>query len=322
MQLPKADLEHAVRVLAATRAIDARRKLAPFEWYVPHAKQLQFHKARQEVRALFPGNRFGKSSAAGMEAQWFCTRTHPYRPNPSEPGDVIWACPSFDQFEGLLPDLRALVWGTKPKWYKGDHILEFHGGGRLWAWSRDRAWDVLKGLNPALIVFDEDALAALWNESKARGYGRQETAKIITNTPTEAMGTWMETEVYRPWLEFHRERGYTEAEANALQLHPGLFVITVGGIGDNPSLVHLVEKFRTTKWEGGDDEWHVRNFGGFRYIGARGVFDSAGLKHLMELVRRGGAGERGSMVITEEIEHEAGGDAAQGPEGPEIRFHA
>lgn len=317
--ISKADLEQAAKVLATHRAIEARRRLAPYEWYEPHPKQLQFHQAQHEIRALFPGNRFGKSAAAAMEAQWFCTRTHPHRFNPADPGDVIWACPSFSQFEGLLPDLRALIWGTKPKWHKGDNILEFPNGGRLWAWSRDRAWDVLKGLNPAAIIFDEDALAALWNESKARGYGRQETAKIITNTATEAIGTWMETEIYRPWLEYHRERGYSEIEANALQLHPSLFVITIGGIGDNPSLVDKVEKFRAQVWDGGEDEWHVRNFGGFRYIGARGVFDSGGLKHLMEMTKAGGPGERGGLVITERSD-EVADTRTQTAQGPEIHF--
>jgi hypothetical protein len=236
---------------------------------------------------------------------------------PEQPGDVIWACQSIAQFKILLEEVRLLIWGTIPKWNDSDKALVFPNGGRIWAWPRERDWDSIKGVNPALIVFDEDATAKLWNESKARTFGRQRTPRIITNTPTEAMGTWMETEIYQPWFRHHKELGLSEREANEQQLHPEIFCITIGGIEDNPSqTADDVKRFRSQVWTGGEDEWHVRNYGGFRYIGVQGVFDADGLKHLLAMVRAGGSGRRGGLVITEAADATDGitPGRSQGPE--------
>lgn len=278
------DIKAARELVELETGMAALRAQQPWKWYQPHPKQLAFHKALQSLRGLFPGNRFGKTSAAAMEAQWFGTGTHPYWPTNHTPGDVIWACPSFAQFKILLPKLRALIWGPQPKWRESDNVLEFPGGGRVWAWSRERDWTTLKGISPRAIIFDEDAPEALWNESKTRGYGDDRMSVIITNTPTEAMGTWMETEVYQPWHEHHKAQGLTEDEANAAQTHPKIFCITRGGIADNPSLAHRVEEFRAETFRGGKAEWQVRNFGGFRYIGTTGVFMADTLGRLDEEV--------------------------------------
>ena len=280
--ISEADITRAQKLIELEIGMRTLRLQRPWEWYQPHAKQLAFHRAPQRVRALFPGNRFGKTSAAAMEAQWFCTRTHPFRPNPRHPGDVIWACPSFDQFELLLPKLRTLIWGPLPRYNAAQHTLTFPNGGKIWAWSRERDWTTLKGINPTAIIFDEDALEALWNESKARGYGEEEMSVILTNTPTEAMGTWMETDVYQAWLDYHTEHGLTEEEANEEQTHPRIFCLTRGGIADNPSLAHKVEEFRAEKFRGGKAEWEVRNHGGFRYIGTTGVFSADTLSRLRD----------------------------------------
>lgn len=293
------DLKRARELIDLEVGLQALRLQRPWEWYQPHAKQLAFHKARQRVRALYPGNRFGKTSAAAMEALWFATGTHPYWPTRKSPGDVIWSCPGFAQFKILLPKLRALIWGPLPKWRESDNCLEFPGGGRVWAWSRERDWTTLKGISPRAIIFDEDALEALWNESKTRGYGEDEMSTIITTTPTEAMGTFMETDVYQPWLEYHQERGQTEEEANTRQLHPRIFCITRGGIADNPALAHRVEEFRAEKFTGGTAEWEVRNHGGFRFIGTTGVFDADTLRRVAEeqdaLNERAGKGLTGYL---------------------------
>lgn len=297
--VPDTDLRRARELIELEMGMAALRVQRPWEWYQPHPKQLLFHRDPRRVRALFPGNRFGKTSAAAMEAQWFCTRTHPYRHNPAHPGDVIWACPGFAQFELLLPKLRALIWGPTPKYYGGDHMLEFPNGGRCFAWSRERDWTTLKGINPAAIIFDEDALEALWNESKARGYGEEDMSVVITNTPTEAMGTWMETEVYQPWHDHHKAAGIGEDEANERQLHPKIFCLTRGGIADNPSLAHRVEEFRAEKFRGGRAEWEVRNHGGFRYIGTTGVFDAETLGRVDDQIKTAaesfGAGQTGFL---------------------------
>jgi hypothetical protein len=278
----QADVDALRELIEADEGLEALRAQRPWEWYVPHAKQLAFHTATQEVRALFPGNRFGKTSAAAMEAQWFATGTHPHWPiaKPGTPGDVIWACPSFDQFELLLPELQELIWGRGVKYNRSSHIVTFPGGGRVWAWSRERDWKTIKGIAPRSFIFDEDTTEELWNEHKARGFGKEQLSVIITNTPTQAMGTFLETEVYEPWLKLHKDEGLTEDEACEQQRHPSLYVMTRGGIEDNPAQAHNVEKFKERKWSGGAAEAAVRLKGGFRLIGAGGVFDAETLQRL------------------------------------------
>lgn len=222
-----------------------------------------------------------------MEAQWFATGTHPHWPiaKPNTPGDVIWACPSFHQFEILLPELQQLIWGPGVQYRKSDHVVLFPGGGRIWAWSKERDWKTLKGIAPRAFIFDEDASEELWNESKARAFGREALSVIITNTPTQAMGTFLETEVYEPWLKLHKDKGLTEDEACEEQLHPTLYVMTRGGIEDNPAQAHNVDKFKARTWIGGSAEAAVRLRGGFRFIGSGGVFSAATLERLDEEVR-------------------------------------
>lgn len=281
------DVEALRELLEAEEGLQQLRSQRPWEWYTPHAKQLAFHQAKQEVRALFPGNRFGKTSAAAMEAQWFATGTHPYWPiaKPNTPGDVIWACPSFQQFEILLPELVQLIWGPGVTYRKADHCVVFPGGGRIWAWSKERDWKTLKGLAPRCFVFDEDATEELWNESKARAFGNEVLSTIITNTPTQAMGTFLETEVYEPWLKQHKDKGLTEDEACEQQLHPHLWVMTRGGIEDNPAQAHNVDKFKARTWIGGAAEAAVRLKGGFRFIGSGGVFSADTLTRLDEEIQ-------------------------------------
>jgi hypothetical protein len=61
----------ARRERRAGRSTPARR---PSDFYRPHTGgQRQFHQAPHIVRCLFPGNGFGKTTAAGNEVNWWVT---------------------------------------------------------------------------------------------------------------------------------------------------------------------------------------------------------------------------------------------------------
>lgn len=45
--------------------------------YVPHEKQLQFHCAKHKIRAIFAGNRWGKTEAGCVEAWWHTSGDYP-----------------------------------------------------------------------------------------------------------------------------------------------------------------------------------------------------------------------------------------------------
>jgi hypothetical protein len=54
--------------------LDALPQDRPSEFCEPHERgQVQFHAAPHIVRAMFPGNGFGKTRAAGTEANWWLT---------------------------------------------------------------------------------------------------------------------------------------------------------------------------------------------------------------------------------------------------------
>lgn len=287
------------RLLEADRELDEWRAREPWRWYEPSepgmvtacgrvlgpwARQRFFHESTHLIRQYALGNRAGKTSAMAMEAFWTCTRQNPYHPNPTKPGSVIWACPSFDQFEILLPELRELAWGPSSEArYVKQQYVEFPNGGRVYPWPKGRDWESLKGINPDLFVVDEWADEEFWYESQARGFGKQVTRYVIGSTPTEAMGTWMETQIYQPWRKFHADLGMTEEEAIVSQRHPRIFCLTRGGIAENPSIpTKMVEEFRAKTWRGGEAEWQVRNYGGFRYIGSNSVFSGPTLQAVGE----------------------------------------
>jgi hypothetical protein len=87
------------------------RHARPADFYVPHRRgQRQFHESPHAVRAMFPGNRFGKTTALGVEVN--CCVRHDGRWNPwwagvTHPTQVLWFCVDFGQFDLLRPQLEG-----------------------------------------------------------------------------------------------------------------------------------------------------------------------------------------------------------------------
>jgi hypothetical protein len=74
---------------------ERRRQEEPLKYADRHPKQLAAHESDKAIRALFWGNRVGKTEWGGEEVAEYATLHHPHRElrAPFE----IWACsPSFD----------------------------------------------------------------------------------------------------------------------------------------------------------------------------------------------------------------------------------
>lgn len=275
--------------LSLVRAMRDRRLRNPIDWYVPghpgnlsvdgrvlgeNAGQLRFHQSDHKMRLMFPGNGFGKSTAMGAEAHWWATHTHPWLVTPNRPVLMVWFVKLKAQFEFMRVQLRDTVLGTVPEWKGG--AFHWPDGSKLELASADRESDWLKwqGIPCDLVFFDEAPPRRLWREMVMRSRATRKTKYVVGATATTG-DSWMEKGLFRPWLEFHQERGLDEIRAHEAQLHPKLWVWARGGIEDNPAcdqadIEHYLEE--TAKMH--PNERHVRMRGGFRSWTGNAVFEA------------------------------------------------
>lgn len=302
--LTRGELELARARLALARSVRARRAAIPSEWYVPsvptkdrpYANQRGFHEAPHAIRLLVPGNGWGKTTAMGAEAQAWAMHTNEFQPTPSWPLLMLWFCKLRDQFELVRVQLRETIIGSSARWV--DDSFVWPDGSRLWIGSADRStdWRKWQGVPADLILFDEQPPRSLWREMTMRRRGKRKTRLVIGATATEGE-SWMEGELYRPWLQHHQDQGLDEDRALFAQTHERIWVWSRGGIEDNPgaddediawydystSLMHPKER-------------QVRRRGGFATWVGDGVFDSEAMEVLEQLAQSANEKRGGSML--------------------------
>lgn len=312
--------------LQALRVLVDAAKVYPSLAYRPHDQgQRQFHEAPHRIRALFVGNRFGKSYAGAIESDRWLQRYNRWRPiftGREKPAQCLWICPEFGQFDQLRPDFEAHCFTGGWKWNDNKHTYTWPNGATLRVFSADKDWSTIQGINPDLIAVDEDIPVRLWRELRARSAGRRLTHYIIMATSTKGI-TWMHDEVYVPWRDHHDREGVTLpreqvvaalpflaryssddvdwslATAMIRQTHQLYWCWVIGGIRDNP---HISEQgrqvFEATNW-GSEKEHRVRNMGGFADFTGDGVFDAAAIRILRQRAHEAdlawGIGSSGSL---------------------------
>lgn len=195
---------------------------------------------------------------------------------PKTPVEVVWICPVFSQFAKLLPQLEREIL-TKGYSYNGQlHIFTWPNGSRLHLFSGDGDWKDLQGINPHLMVFDEEPPLALWREAMFRR--RVIKTRYILAATATAPGSWMEQEIYQPWLKAHDG---DEMAGIARQAHPDIWCLPCGGISDNPGAdaedVRHYAEVATRNMT--DKERRVRLRGGFANWIGDCIFDEKGIDH-------------------------------------------
>lgn len=280
--------------LDAATMVAAARVYRPADLYRPHAGQRRFHAAKHKIRCLFPGNRWGKTTALGVEVNALVRTASPA-------AQILWFCKDLSQFDLLRPQLEAHCFDRTWTWNGQDHYYKWENGAVLKVVPGDRDWKYIQGTNPDLILVDEECPYSLWNELQARGFGDRDTRYAVAATATSGAESWMRETLYEPWLRFHAERGLDEDGAIEAQLHPEIWCLPKGGIGDNPSLAPKVQSFRALQWRGADKEWAVRNFGGFQAWASDPIFPAEDLEWLKarrkELEAQHGSGAEGLLEI-------------------------
>lgn len=276
------------KLLAVRQLIEQYRQANPSDDYAPHADgQIQFHQARHIIRALFPGNGFGKTRSIAEEAHAWCTHSNRWQETPAWPVEVVWVCPDFSQFGKLRAQIEGETIGDNAKFKttKTGSFYAYPDGSRWWVTSADRSWRFFQGINPDLILFDEEPPPKLWREAMMRRRGKRKTRYAVAATATNGL-TWMEGLIYQPWLDHHRAEGYSLETAVDVQLHPTIWCQPFGSASSNPgNSAEDWDWYQTQAWPS-EAERQVRLRGGFADFTGNGVFDEAGMTRLRESMAR------------------------------------
>lgn len=300
-------LEGIAKVMAFQRAMDARRRALPAEWYEPHSVvarnpfdpdlagygrkgkasgQLQFHQAPHIMRIMAPGNGWGGSTAMGCEIDAWMRHTNRWQVTPSGPITAIWVAPTLDQFDQLYKDvLFPRCWGTTAVLVphgptgRGSPQFRWPDGGTLVVVTHRTSWMDIQGINPHIVAFDEVPPKDMWDEFVHRRRGDRKTRFICKATQAEGY-TWMARDIYEPWLEHHRAAGMDEEAAMIAQTHEDMWVWPRGGIHDNPANSDDDCRFYERRKSSSKKKRKVRLFGGFESFVGDCIFDEEALDRM------------------------------------------
>lgn len=223
--------------------------------YVPHDKQLQFHCAKHKIRAIFAGNRFGKTEAGCLEAWYHASGEYPdWYPMENriktanrgriiivdfkkggkevlEPKLKVWFDPSRTKYQRFLGHIEKITVKHRTGGESSIDIMTHEQGELSFeGWSGHWAW------------FDEPPPQPVFTATM-RGLVDFDGRCWLTLTP-----------ISEPWL-FDEIVGKSDDRR--------VWHVT-GSIWDNPHLTkQAVDDFLATLPE---DEREAREFGKFRHL--------------------------------------------------------
>lgn len=230
---------------------DRRLKDDPLKYAKQHPKQKDATAAMQAIRALFWGNRVGKTEWGAQEVASYALNRHKYR-RVGEPVEIWCTCPSFDAQEETtqkklltyIPEkeikhvdyLRGRI--VKKMVLKNGTIISFK--------SYEQGREKFQGAGKRLIWFDEEPPKDIWEECFVRVEAGVQLDVLLTMTAIKGM-TWVYDEIYlgtgnqdlyvseagwddNPWLtEPQKDQMARGLSAQALKVRrEGKFVKRVG----------------------------------------------------------------------------------------------
>jgi len=276
------------------QAEEARRLTRPADFYEPgridwpeeDRYQLAFHKSGHIIRAMFPGNGAGKTTVAGIECDYWLQHRHPYQWTPKWKIQVVWVCLKFQQMDLLREQLESVCLTPGWSWNDQKHRYTWPNGSTFTVVSNDGDWSGMQGVNPDLVVVDEECQVKLWRELTMRRRGRKKTRYILSATATRGK-RWMFKLIYQPWLQYHDALGLDVEQAMRAQKHPTRWVWPRGGIEDNPA--HTPDDLSWYEAElayATPAERAVRLHGGFHDLNAAPVFHPEGVTRVENTANR------------------------------------
>ena len=199
-KLTKKQRADMIKELEIVDEIAYRRDQDPLKYSERHWKQSQFYKAPNQTRALFWGNRVGKTEIGAMEVARYMLGEHEHRG--IVPPVEVWAIsPSFDsQKESTqekllryLPEHRIVSTTNIRKGIYSEIILDNKSRVNFKSYEQGRA--KFQGAGKRLIWFDEEPPHDIWEECFVRQEAGQPLDIILTMTPVKGM-TWVYDDIY------------------------------------------------------------------------------------------------------------------------------
>lgn len=179
---------------------ERRRKANPLLYANRHPKQIKAHETPEAIRALFWGNRVGKTEWGAMETSEYATLHHIHR-SMKAPFEIWAACPSFDVQETTTQ--KKLLTYLPPEqierveYLRGRIIkkLTLKNGVTIQFKSYEQGREKFQGAGVRLIWFDEEPPKDIWEESFVRVEAGQQLDVILTMTAVKGM-TWVYDQIY------------------------------------------------------------------------------------------------------------------------------
>lgn len=179
---------------------ERRLREYPLKYCQRHPKQTAAHEANQAIRALFWGNRVGKTEWGGMETAEYALLHHKHR-EVKAPFEIWSACPSYDVQEHTTQQklLRYIPeHEIAHKEYIRGRILKkltLKNGVVIVFKSYEQGREKFQGAGVRLIWFDEEPPKDIWEESFVRVEAGQQLDVILTMTAVKGM-TWVYDQIY------------------------------------------------------------------------------------------------------------------------------
>lgn len=230
---------------------ERRQRQDPLKYAKQHEKQQEATASDKAIRALFWGNRVGKTEWGAQEVAKYALNKHPYRII-GEPVEIWCACPSYDAQEETTQKklLAYLPEGSisRVEYLRGKIVkkLTMKNGTIVSFKSYEQGREKFQGAGKRLIWFDEEPPHDIWEECFVRVEAGVQLDVILTMTAIKGM-TWVYDDIYQatsnpdlyvseagwddnPWLtEKQKEQMSRGLSAQALKVRrEGKFVKRVG----------------------------------------------------------------------------------------------
>lgn len=172
----------------------------PLKYARQHDKQKEASASDKAIRALFWGNRVGKTEWGGQETARYALNQHPKRI--IDPPIEIWVCcPSFEVQEDTTQ--KKLLAYLPPSSIRSTEKLRgnilrritLKDGTALVFKSYEQGREKFQGVGKRLIWFDEEPPSDIWEECIVRQEAGVQLDIIMTMTPVNGM-TWVYDDIY------------------------------------------------------------------------------------------------------------------------------
>jgi phage terminase large subunit-like protein len=189
--------EAKIQVLKLLDEKERRIRLNPLKYAKQHPKQIEASNVNKPIRALFWGNRVGKTEWGAQEVARVILGEHPFILG----GDVWSFCPSYDaQKDTTQEKLLRYIPEHRIKdkiWLRKGILKELiiDTGFKVTFKSYEQGREKAQGAGKTLLWFDEEPPKDIYDE----GFVRQEAGIrlyiILTMTPIKGL-TWVYNDIY------------------------------------------------------------------------------------------------------------------------------